>query len=239
MRRRDADALRLRVSQERIRYEDRDGVAHLLWDDGKANAVSSAALDDLNALIDRAEQEAQAIALLGRPGVFCAGFDLGELGAGGEATRNLVRRGAELLIRFYGLPIPVLIGCTGHALGMGAVLLLSADIRFGSQGPHKLALNEVAISLALPTFCTELGAARLSRRHLTRAAQLAETYTPDGAVDAGFLDRVCSAATLDDELTREAARIGKFNRSAFSVTKQRLHRATIERIRASLDVEFG
>jgi enoyl-CoA hydratase len=88
------------VSEQRIRYEDREGVARLHWDDGKANAVSSEALAELNGCVERAEKdEAKAIALIGRPGVFCAGFDLAELGRGGDATRKLVRGGAELLIR--------------------------------------------------------------------------------------------------------------------------------------------
>jgi enoyl-CoA hydratase len=228
------------VSEQRIRYEDREGVARLHWDDGKANAVSSEALAELNGCVERAEKdEAKAIALIGRPGVFCAGFDLAELGRGGDATRNLVRGGAELLIRLYGLPLPVVTGCTGHALGMGALLLLASDVRLGAGGPHKIGLNEVAISLALPTFGTELATARLSRRHLTRAAQLAEIYGPDAAVDAGFLDRVCEQDALDSEAVAEATRLGELNRSAFKVTKRRLHEATIDRIRASLDDEFA
>jgi enoyl-CoA hydratase len=222
-----------------VGYELRDDVVRLAWDDGKANSVSSPVIAELEALLDRAAEEgAKAVSLTGRPGRFCAGFDLGELGQGGDTTRRLVRAGAELLVRIYELPIPVVVGCSGHALGLGALLLLAADARIGAPGSWKIGLNEVAISLALPTFGTELASARLSRRHLTRAAQHAEIYDPAGAVDAGFLDLVCDEGRLDDAVAAEAGRLGTLAGPAFAVTKQRLHAATIGRIRASLDVEF-
>ena len=220
----------------RIGYALRSDAAYLTWDDGKANAVSSPTLIELNEALDRAESDsARAIVLTGRPGVYCAGFDLKELGSGGDATRKLVRTGAELLIRLYECPTPIVAGCTGHALGMGALLLLAPDVRIGDPGPHKIGLNEVAISLALPTFGTELAMERLSRRHLTRAVQLAEIYDPVGAVDAGYLDRVCPSGGLEAALEAEAARLAALSGPAHGRTKQRLHAATIKRIRASLD----
>jgi len=223
----------------RIDYEAHDDVAQLRWDDGKANALSMETLAELNDAIDRAEKEAaKALLLIGRQGVFCAGFDLAALGVGGDGTRTLVRGGAELLIRLYGLSIPVAIACTGHSLGLGALLLLAADLRFGAPGPHKIGLNEVAISLPLPTFGVELATARLSRRHLTRSTQLAEIYDPEGAVDAGFLDRVCAEGVLHDQIAAETTRLAGLGGKAFAITKQRLREATIERIRASLEDEF-
>lgn len=222
-----------------VDYALRDGVAHLAWDDGKANAVSSAAVSHLNAALDRAEQdEATAIALIGRPGRFCAGFDLNALRAGGDGSQQLVRAGAELMLRLYEHEAPVVVGCSGHALGMGALLLLGADVRIGAPGPYKIGLNEVSISLSLPTFGTEMAAARLSRRHLTRAAQLAEVYDPPGAVDAGFLDALAPDGGLEEAVLAEATRLGAFSRRAHAETKQRLHAATAERIRASIEREF-
>ena len=147
----------------RFRYEVHDGVAHLTWDDGKANTVSAESVAEINAALDRCEQdEARGLVLTGRPGVFTAGFDLGQLGAGGPAARDLVRGGAELLLRLYGLRIPLAIGCTGHALGMGGLLLLTGDIRWGAPGAHKIGLNETAIGMSMPTFGS--GATESGRR---------------------------------------------------------------------------
>jgi len=223
----------------RFRYEVHDGVAHLNWDDGKANTVSADSLAEINRSLDQCEKdEARGLVLTGRRGVLSAGFDLGQLGEGGQGARDLVRGGAELLLRLYGLPIPLVIGCTGHALGMGGLLLLTGDIRWGAPGTHKIGLNETAIGMSMPTFGSELAVDRLSKRHLQRSVLLAEIYDPHTAVDAGFLDRVCDEGALEQEIAAEAARLAAQGGKHFARTKRRLREATIDRIRASFDNEL-
>jgi len=63
---------------------------------------------------------------------------------GAETVRSLVTAGAELALRLYGFPRPVVAACTGHAIAMGALLLLCADARLGTEGDFKIGLNEVA-----------------------------------------------------------------------------------------------
>ena len=38
--------------------------------------------------------------------------------------------------------------CTGHALAAGGLMLLVGDRRIGAEGPFKVGLNEVAVSVA-------------------------------------------------------------------------------------------
>ena len=64
------------MAQDAIRYELRDAVAVLHFDDGKANAFSHAAIESLHAHLDRADKDAKAVLLAGRPGRFSGGFDL-------------------------------------------------------------------------------------------------------------------------------------------------------------------
>lgn len=223
----------------RIDYEARDDVAVLHWDDGKANTVSADSVGELNDALDRVTGEnAKAVVLAGRAGRFCAGFDLGELRGSREESSSLVRSGAELALRLFGFPVPTLIACTGHALGMGAVLLLATDVRYGASGDHKIALNESNIGMHLPTFAVELARERLSKRHVTRSAILGEIYAPSGAVDAGFLDRVCSPETLLDETVAEAARIASYSGPHISRSRLGFRQPTIDAIRTSLDHEF-
>lgn len=86
-------------------------------------------------------------------------------------------------------PQPVVVACSGHAIAMGAFLLLSADHRVGVTGSsHKITANEVAIGLTMPRAAVEICRQRLAPAHFQRALNLAEPYTPDSAVEAGFLD---------------------------------------------------
>lgn len=218
----------------------RDGVAVIRLDDGKANALNHDVIDALNGALDRAEADADAVALFGREGKFSAGFDLAVMKDGPEAAQALTKVGAELCMRIYGFPRPTVAGSDGHALAAGALLLLSCDIRIGSDTPGKLGLPEVAIGMPLPVFATELARDRLSKRHFTAATVLATTYSPAEAVDVGFLDQVVPAAELEATVVARAAELGSsLSRSGFVATRRNTRAATIAHVEATLDADLG
>ncbi|MBW2243090.1 MAG: crotonase/enoyl-CoA hydratase family protein [Deltaproteobacteria bacterium] len=227
------------MSDELLRYELAEQVAILRFDDGKANAISPTALDALNAALDRAEKEARAVALIGRPGRFSAGFDLSVMRQGPEASQALVGGGAELLVRMIESPLPIVAGCSGHALAMGALMLLAADQRIGTEGEFKLGLNEVAIGMTLPQFGVELAEERLSRRHLQRSVAHAEIYDPAGAMDAGYLDRLVTAEQLESTTLATARSLTELHPKAFAGTKRKLRGGVADRIRASLEADLA
>jgi enoyl-CoA hydratase len=91
---------------------------------------------------------------------------------------------------------------------MGAILLLSADLRIGAKGDFKIGLNEVAIGMSLPVFGVEFARERLSKRDLERATGQSEIYEPKGARKAGFLDRVTKPESVVAEaLARTPRRV--------------------------------
>lgn len=218
---------------EPVRYELRDEVAVIGLDDGKANAISHEVIAALHHGFDRAEKEARAVLLAGRPGRLSAGFDLSTMGAGPEQAKGLVEAGAHLMLRIYQHPRPVVIACTGHALAAGAILLLVADQRIGARGNFKIGLNEVAINLTLPIFAVELARDRLSKRHFTAAVTQARIYDADGAVDAGYLDRAEAAESVFDAALGEARRLAALG-NAFGHTKQVERRRTVKTIEDTL-----
>jgi enoyl-CoA hydratase len=133
----------------------------------------------------------------------------------------------------------VVIGCTGHALAMGAVLLTSADSRIGAQGEFKIGFNEVAIGMATPVFLLEFARARLSKRHFLRATVQAEIYDPSGAVDAGFLDRVVQPERVFEEAIAEAVRLAKLPRAAYLRTRSLAFGKSLDEIEATLEADMA
>jgi enoyl-CoA hydratase len=222
-----------------VAYTLEGQVAAVRVDDGKANAFSFALIEALHAAFDRAEKEAKAIAWIGRAERFSGGFDLGVMRGGDVgAVARLVQEGGRLAARVYASPLPVVIGCTGHALAMGAVALLAADYRVGARGDVKIGLNEVAIGLTLPTFATALAEARIPKHVLQRATVLAEIYDGDGAVAAGFLDRAVPAEQVEAVAIAEAARLAELHLGAHAATKRRVRAATLAVLRESLDEDL-
>lgn len=218
-----------------MEFELSDSVAILRIDDGKANAVSHLFLDEINAGLDRAEREANAVILRGRQGMFSAGFDLAEFKKGPEATMALARRGFELLVRLYGLPLPLVAACSGHGVAMGAFILLASDTRIGVAGDFRISLPETAIGMDLPPLLMALTMSRLSKRHLTRAAIQSEVYSPETAIDAGFLDEVVAAEELDARALAVATKLAELPQKYYARNKLSARAETLAAMQAFLD----
>lgn len=222
-----------------VSYELDGDVAVIRIDDGKANALSHPIIAALAADLHRARNEARAVALIGREGKFSAGFDLKTMQAGPKEARDLLQAGAELGHLAYLSPVPVVIGCTGHALAMGAILLFCADERIGAEGPYKIAMNEVAIGMPVPRFAIELARDRLSPRHLTAAVNHAHVFDPTAAIEAGYLDQVVTLAEVPDLAIARAHELASTLRpAAFRLTREYLRSACADRVLAGLGADI-
>ena len=224
---------------ELVRYRLEGKTAIVEMDDGKANALSDAMIEALTAALTRAEGEASAMVLAGRPERFCAGFDLRVMMSGPQHARALLERGSELLMRLYGATIPLVVACTGHALAGGALVVLTGDTRIAAAGPFKIGLNEVQIGLPVPVLAMELARDRLLPSALTRATLQAHIHTPDEALAAGYVDEVVPAGEVLARAQAEATRLSALSRTACAATKTRLRGRTIAHIRGSLDEDMS
>ncbi|TDG11667.1 crotonase/enoyl-CoA hydratase family protein [Seongchinamella unica] len=203
-----------------MKYEIDNNIATLTFDDGKANVVGVTFLEEINACLDRAEEEqVAAVILRGREGMFSAGFDLKEFEKGVEEGLSMVRQGFELLIRLYSFPLPLVAACTGHGIAMGAFMMMSCDMRIATRGDFKMSLPETRISMDLPPILLELTRSRISRRHMTRVALLSEVYNPEQAIDAGFVDEVVDASELTARSMAVAAELAQLPQQQFAANK--------------------
>lgn len=210
-------------------------IAIIRMDDGKANAINFAMLDALNASLDKAEAEAKAIVLTGREGRFSGGFDLKAFATlGADGVYKLLDEGAELLLRLYGGPLPVVAACTGHAIAMGTFMLMACDTRIGVAGDFKIGANETQTGMNLPVFAIEMARARLNTQHLTRAMVQAHIYDAAGAVEAGYLDSIVAANELEAAALALAAQLAALPGDAYAWNKRAMRKSTLDRIRASI-----
>lgn len=222
-----------------VTTEVSESVALIRMDDGKANAIGPAMLESLGEALDHAAQERLAVVLAGRDGRFSAGFDLGVMKEGSSAGRALVVGGGRLALRLGRHPGPVVAACTGHALAMGAVLLMAADLRIGAGGPYKIGFNEVAIGMTTPLFLVEQARERLSKRHFQRATVHGQVYDPPGALDAGFFDQIADADRVVEVAIAEATRLAALPRTAFLATRERARGAVLDRIESEIEDDIA
>lgn len=222
------------MSDPLLSYTLEGTTAIVRMDDGKANALSSAMISQLTSALERAEKEASAMILTGRPDRFCAGFDLKVMMSSPANAKALLMEGAELYMRLYGASVPLVIACTGHALAGGSLVLLTGDVRIGAQGAYRIGLNEVQIGLPVPVLAMELARDRITPTELGRATLEAKIYGPDEAAQVGYLDVAVPPDQVLARAKEEAARLGQLAKGAFVATKVRLRGKTIEHVRSSL-----
>jgi enoyl-CoA hydratase len=223
---------------EKLRYELKDGIAHVHMDDGKANVMTAAMLEALLGALDRAEADGAVVLLSGRERIFSGGYDLKMFAESPAVIVGTLRLGATVVARMADFPLPVLAVCTGHAVAQGAFTLLAADVRLGAEGPFKLGLNEVVIGLTIPHYGVEIARSRLAPAYFQHATITGAMYAPDEAVRAGFLDAIYPPAELMGRALEEAQRLRKLNMPAHAGTKRRVRAETLRLIRESIEQEL-
>ncbi|AZE47801.1 Enoyl-CoA hydratase/isomerase family protein [Pseudomonas chlororaphis] len=213
---------------ELISYHLEDGIATLTLSNGKVNAISPDVIAAFNAALDQAVTDRAVVIITGQPGILSGGYDLKVMTAGPKEAVSLVTSGSTLARRLLSHPFPVIVACPGHAVAKGAFLLLSADYRIGVEGPFSIGLNEVQIGMTMHHAGIELARDRLSKSALHRSVINGEMFDPQGAVDAGFLDKVVSAEELQGAALAAARQLNKINMTAHKNTKLKVRKALLE-----------
>ena len=220
-----------------VTYQLKDGIATLLMDDGKANALAPAMQAELNAALDQALADKAIVVLTGRAGMFCAGFDLPTLTGGGTNAVKMLTGGFEIAEKLLSFPKPVVIACIGHALAMGVFLMACGDYCIGAEGAFKIGANEVAIGLTMPRAAIEICRVRLAPAHFNRAMMTSEIYKPADAVAAGFLDKVVAESEVLAEAQATAARFAKLNMNAYKGTKLLVREQMLKALRSAIEAD--
>jgi len=211
------------VATQKIHYRLEHKVAVLRMDDGKANSIEGTFLRELQAGLDRAAQEAQAVVIEGRAGFFSAGLDLKVLPTLAPAElQHFLGDFVRSMFRVWLHPAPVVAAVTGHMMAGGAILALCCDRRWGAEGSYRVGMNEVAIGIPMPLFAWELAAQALTPSARNEALLFGEVYDPVRAVSVGFLDRLLPADQVSTAALAEAQRLAALPAGALAQTKRNI-----------------
>jgi 3-hydroxyacyl-CoA dehydrogenase / enoyl-CoA hydratase / 3-hydroxybutyryl-CoA epimerase len=203
-----------------MRMEIENGFAVIRLDQpGKpVNVLSADLVDSMLEVIERLERgEARAAVILSeKPGVWIAGADIEQFTTLGSAAdgERLSRTAHELLARLERLPIPVVAGIDGVALGGGLELALACTYRVASDHPKtKLGLPEVQLGI-LPGGG---GTQRLPRLVGVRPALdlmlTGKQLDPRRARKIGLVDEIAPAAIFEEAVLRVAAELADGTRT--------------------------
>jgi enoyl-CoA hydratase/carnithine racemase len=182
--------------------------------------------------------DARCVILTGQGSMFSAGYDIGDLRAGGggrfaQAAERLVAHPfTEALESIAACPVPVLAALNGHAIGGGLELAVGCDLRIAADS-IRLAMTPAKLGLVyshtgIRTFIDTIGAAR------TR-----ELFLVGGRIDAatalawGLVNRLAPAERLAEAAVELAVELAA-NAPLSQRGNKRVIRAVLD-ARAALD----
>ena len=203
-----------------VSYSLEDGIGHISFDDGQKNVINHEVLDQLEAAWESAQSEAKAIIISGRPGSFCAGYDLSVMtGEDPAAAVELGARGGKLAYKIFGSDKPV-VGCSmGHAFTIGALWLACCDVRIGEEGNFKYGMTEVALNVGFSPWLLVPLREVIHPRHFNSVVMHSRVFQPTEARDAGFIDELLPLDSGLERAREVAAQLSELPSQAYIATK--------------------
>jgi 2-(1,2-epoxy-1,2-dihydrophenyl)acetyl-CoA isomerase len=203
----------------------------------KLNALDRALCADLTDAVRMLAQSdgVRVIVITGAGRAFCAGADLGVLGADGPA---LVAAGKDVALAIRGAPQPVLAAVNGAAAGGGANLALACDYRLASD---QASIGQVFHKLGLvPDWGGSFFLPRLVGTSKALELVWSARMVPAGeALALGLFDRVVPSAELRAETRRLAELWAGQPPGAVRRAKEALYASEGRSLGAMLDLEIA
>ena len=210
-------------------------VSIIQMDDGKVNVFSPDMIKQFSDILDQVPSNKGSVLIVGREGMFSAGFDLKVMMSSPENAAAMVKSGFRLLMKVFTFPRPIVAACSGHAIALGAFLLCSCDYRLGVKGDFKIGANELRNNMIVPTPILELAKFKLTKPHKQRALLNAEMYSIEDAIAPGFLDEVAEPDKLMELAMIKAKDLATLAHPQYHQTKKLDQEDVALKINAGID----
>lgn len=169
-----------------------DGLAILVIDEGKANAVSPALIRELDRALDEVEaKSARGLVITGAGKHFSAGLDLATVSSLAPVDFDAFLLDFETAYaRLFFFPLPVVAAVNGNAVAGGCILAACADRRIAAQGDYRIGTNEVRIGVTCPSIVLDILRALLTPSRTHEIVLGAELHDPPTALELGLVDEL-------------------------------------------------
>jgi enoyl-CoA hydratase len=185
------------MSETRVGYEAREGIAILELNDPPANAYTYAMMRELDDAILRArfDPEVHVVVVSGRgERFFSAGADIAMLAeADPHFKYYFCLHANETLNRLEQTPKLVIAALNGHAVGGGLEIALAADLRVARRGAGKIGAPEVNLGVLPGTGGTQRLARLIGKARAIELMALGKTFSFEEAERIGLVHRVLDA----------------------------------------------
>ena len=218
-----------------ISLEINNDIANITINDGRANVISKQVANDFIEALVEAKESAKVTIVTGSGDKFSAGFDLQVVKSSGQAQIEMVTAGFNLLYHLYAHTTPLIAACNGHAIGMGAFILLCCDTRIGSKQDYKIGLPETASGMPFTPLLVTILRAQLNQQFYTRAALQSQMCTPENAIEAGYIDMLVDATELNATALAAANQLMQLPKQQYGENKLLLRGEALTQMKLELN----
>ncbi|HKE90288.1 MAG TPA: enoyl-CoA hydratase/isomerase family protein [Gemmatimonadales bacterium] len=194
----------------------------------KRNAIDTAMIDELAALLERAELETavRVVVLRGAGKDFCAGMDLEELLQSAERTveenRAAALRFGGLFLQMRALAKPLVAVVHGRALAGGCGLATACDLVLATESAQ-FGYPEVQRGF-VPALVMNMLRRSVGEKAAFDLAATGRLLSAREAERAGLVSRVWPDAQFEAEAEQTIRTISGLSATALALTKQQLYR---------------
>jgi len=194
----------------------------------KKNAIDTAMIDALLALLERADLDAAVgvVALRGAGPDFCAGMDLKELLASADRPADENRRAAlhfgEVFLRARALPKPVVAIVRGRALAGGCGLATACDLVLAAESAQ-FGYPEVQRGF-VPALVLNLLKRTVGEKVAFDLAATGRLISASEAAALGLISRVYEDADFEEQAGDVLRHLAGLSGTALAFTKQQFYR---------------
>lgn len=218
-----APSMAMATDEPILLREDVDGIATLTLNRPKArNALSLGLMGALQDALDAIRDDAtvKVVVLKGAGPAFCAGHDLKEMRGdpSREATEQVFRTCARLMLSLARLPQPVIAQVHGIATAAGCQLVATCDLAICTE-EARFATPGVQIGLFCSTPMVALSRA-VSRKSAMEMLLVGESIDAAEALRIGLVNRVVPTENLDEAVLTMARRIASKARRVVAIGKE-------------------
>ena len=200
---------------------------HIFEGEGRFNPVTLGQFDDaITAAI--ADDECQVLLLLGEGKNFSQGLDLQYLMA--SEDKQFTELCMRVLARLLDAPFPVVSLVTGHAFGLGAMIVLASDYSVMRSDRGFFCLPEVDLNMTLTVRMNELVCSKLNPKAIRASLLTGERLAAERALELEVVDGVAELEELEERgLAIAGPMMGK-NRRSLAGLKRGFNQPVIELI---------
>ena len=207
-----------------VHVESAGGIATVVLERGKVNALNAAVVAELSATFEALLRDTavSAVVLTGHGKFFSFGFDIPEfLSYSKEDFTAFLTRFASFYRDLFVFPKPVIAALNGHAIAGGCMIALTCDRAIMAEGSAKIGLNEIGFGSSVFAGSVEM----LQFRSGPRAADVLYSgamYSPVEAQGIGLIDEVVATDALAGRAREIAVELGSRRPAAFAGLKSLL-----------------